>query len=131
MSTILMYKGYTGSLEIDVEANLLFGRVLDLTDVITFQGTTVEEARQAFHDSVEDYLDYCAELGQEPERPFSGKLLFRTTPERHRRIFVAASRQAKSINAWIDEVLAEAADQAMHDRTQVSVTGADRPAMKR
>jgi predicted HicB family RNase H-like nuclease len=129
MSTILMYKGYTGSLQIDIEANLLFGRVIDLTDVITFQGATVEEARQAFHDSVEDYLAYCAELGQEPERPFSGKLLFRTTPERHRRIFVAASHQGKSVNAWIDEVLAEAADHAMHKRNPVIVTEADQLAL--
>jgi predicted HicB family RNase H-like nuclease len=116
MSSVLLYKGYTGRVEIDLDAGLLFGRVLDITDVITFQGATVEEARQAFADSIDDYLAYCEELGQQPERPFSGKILFRTTPERHHRIFVAATQAGKSINAWIDEVLAAAAETATLDR---------------
>ena len=56
------YKGYTGHLEIDEDAGLLFGRVIDIKDVITFKGNTVEEARQAFEDSVDDYLEFCQEL---------------------------------------------------------------------
>jgi predicted HicB family RNase H-like nuclease len=63
---MLNYKGYTGSLEVDTDAGLIFGRVLDLRDVITFKGETVAEVRQAFQDSVDDYLEFCQELGQEP-----------------------------------------------------------------
>jgi predicted HicB family RNase H-like nuclease len=87
--------------------------VLDIKDVITFKGETVEEARQAFHDSVDDYLEWCEELGEEPDKPFSGKLPFRTTPEHHRKIFIAATKAGKSINAWMDEVLTKAADQTI------------------
>ena len=105
------YKGYTGHVEIHPDANLLCGRVLDIKDVITFKGETVEEARQAFQDSVDDYLEWCKELGEEPDKPFSGKLPFRTTPEHHRKIFIAATKAGKSINAWMDEVLTKAADQ--------------------
>jgi predicted HicB family RNase H-like nuclease len=43
---MLNYKGYTASIEVDVEAGILFGRVLDINDVITFKAKTVEEARQ-------------------------------------------------------------------------------------
>lgn len=74
MTTLLKYKDYSGSLDVDTEANILFGTVLDINDVITFQGETIEEARQAFQDSVEDYLEFCAELGRAPEKPFSGKI---------------------------------------------------------
>jgi predicted HicB family RNase H-like nuclease len=107
------YKGYTAHVEIDPDANILCGRVLDIKDVITFKGETVKEARQAFHDSVDDYLEWCEELGEEPDKPFSGKLPFRTTPEHHRKIFIAATKAGKSINAWMDEVLTKAADQTI------------------
>lgn len=103
------YKGYTGHLEIDADAGILFGRVLDIKDVITFQGETIEEARQAFQDSVDDYLEFCIELGESPDKPFSGKLPFRTTPKIHRQITIAATTQGKSINSWMEEVLAQAA----------------------
>ncbi len=118
MSSVMMYKGYTGRVEIDLDAEILFGRVIDITDVITFQGKTVDEARQAFNDSVDDYLAFCDERGEEPERPFSGKILFRTSPERHRRIFIAANLQGKSVNAWLDEVLSEAAEHIIMEHNE-------------
>jgi predicted HicB family RNase H-like nuclease len=46
---------------------------------VTFKGKTVEEARQEFYNSVDDYLAFCEDLGEEPDKPFSGKLRFRTT----------------------------------------------------
>jgi predicted HicB family RNase H-like nuclease len=111
---MLNYKGYAGHLEIDEESGLLFGRVLDIRDVVTFQGETVAEAKQAFQDSVDDYLEFCQSLGQAPDKPFSGKLAFRTTPEHHRKVFIAATKADKSINAWMDEVLVKAADEVIN-----------------
>lgn len=122
MNTVLMYKGYTGRIEIDLDADILFGRVIDIIDVITFQGNTIVEARQAFQESIDDYLSYCEELGQEPERPFSGKISFRTTPDRHRHIFVAAALLGKSVNAWVDTVLSEAAERTIQEYTQPTAT---------
>jgi predicted HicB family RNase H-like nuclease len=111
---MMTYKGYTANLEVDVEAGIIFGRVLDINDVVTFKGKTVEEARQEFYKSVDDYLAFCEDLGEEPDKPFSGKLPFRTTPEHHRKIFIAASKAGKSINAWMDDVLSIAADNAIN-----------------
>lgn len=110
---MLNYKGYTGQIDIDLESGLLCGRVIDIKDIVTFKGSTVEEARQAFEESVDDYLEFCTELGQEPDKPFSGKLPFRTSPDHHRKIFIAAQKAGKSINAWMDETLTQAADQAI------------------
>lgn len=87
---MMNYKGYTASIEVDVEAGILFGQVLDINDVITFKAKTVDEARQEFQTSVDDYLAFCEELEEEPDKPFSDKLPFRTTPEHHRKIFIAA-----------------------------------------
>ena len=106
---IFTYKGYNGMVEIDPQAGILFGRVLDLDAVLTFEGDTVPEAEQAFHDTVDDYLDWCAERGKEPEKPFSGKLILRISPETHRAAAVAAASEHKSLNAWLAEAVERAA----------------------
>src|SRR5829696_581314 len=106
----LQYKEYTGVFEYDEEADLLHGRVVGLRDVVTFEGRSVDELRTALADSVEDYLEFCRELGQEPDKPFSGRFLLRIDPELHRSIAVAATRNGKSINHWIKEALQEAAE---------------------
>lgn len=105
----LKYKGYTGEVEYDAEAGVLHGHVLDILGAITFESESATEIVKEFHISVDEYLAYCAEEGVEPEKPYSGKWLFRTTPERHRLIALAAARAGKSINAWMDDTLANAA----------------------
>ncbi len=70
---MMKYKGYTGHVEQDDEAKILHGEVLGIKDVVTFQGTNVDEIEQAFKDSVDDYLAFCKERGEEPDRPFSAK----------------------------------------------------------
>ena len=109
------YKGYTAQIEIDETAGILFAKVLDIKDTITFQGNTVKELEQEFHNSVDDYLEWCDELGEKPNKPFSGQLPFRTTPEKHRQIYLAANKANKSINAWMDDVLAEKARQSIEN----------------
>jgi predicted HicB family RNase H-like nuclease len=63
----MKYKGYQGQVNYDVEAKLFHGEVIGLRDVITFQGTTVDELEQAFKDSIDEYLDFCKELGRATE----------------------------------------------------------------
>lgn len=87
---MMEYKGYIGKVEFDDEANLFHGEVINLRDVITFAGETVQELRHAFEESIEDYLAFCAERGEEPERPFSGTFTVRISPELHRAIAVRA-----------------------------------------
>ncbi len=101
----LEYKGYIGVLEYDDAAGIFHGEVINLRDVITFQGTCVEELREAFTDSIEDYLAFCASRGEEPEKPFSGNLPLRIDPALHRKIYVQARQEGKSINRWISDAL--------------------------
>jgi len=77
---MLKYKGYTGHVEFDDEAAIFHGEVLELRDVITFQGKTVSEIEKAFRDSIDDYLEFCRERGEEPDKPFSGRLMLRLPP---------------------------------------------------
>lgn len=66
----MKYKNYTGHVEFDDETKIFHGEVLGIKDVVTFQGITVDEIAQAFKDSVNDYLAFCKERGEEPDRPF-------------------------------------------------------------
>jgi predicted HicB family RNase H-like nuclease len=103
---MLEYKGYTGRVEYDDEARLFHGEVLGTRDVITFQGTNVEEIEEAFRDSIDDYLDYCQERGEDPDKPFSGRLMVRLPSEIHRELYLEARREGKSLNQIIIDRLA-------------------------
>jgi predicted HicB family RNase H-like nuclease len=102
------YKGYLAGLYVDEEEAIIRGKVLNTRDTITFYGKTVEEALQAFRDSVDDYLDFCKEAGVEPDKPFNGKLLVRIKPEHHRDLSLIAQEEGRSINAVVAQLVAKA-----------------------
>jgi len=108
MNELIEYKGYQGHVRFDADAGILHGEVLHLKDVVTFQGRTVEEVKAAFHDSVDDYLEFCAERGEQPDKPYSGKFLVRLEPEMHRRLATQALSHGKSLNAYVAEKLEQA-----------------------
>ncbi len=99
------YKGYIGKIDYDDEVGIFHGEVINTRDVITFQGKSVNELKRALKDSVEDYLQFCQERGEESDRPFSGKFLVRVPPEVHREAFLKAKSAGKSLNAWVKEVI--------------------------
>jgi predicted HicB family RNase H-like nuclease len=103
----LQYKEYVGIFEYDPEADIFHGEVINLRDVITFQGRSIDELKQALEDSIEDYLDYCRDEGVTPSKPFSGKLHLRLGPELHRAAAGAAAVSGQSLNSWIAGVLTE------------------------
>jgi predicted HicB family RNase H-like nuclease len=102
---MMEYKGYVGRVEFDDEAAVFHGEVINTRDVITFQGETVADLRQAFQESIDDYLAFCASRGEDPDKPFSGQFVTRIPPELHRQINQAAGVSGKSLNAWVAEQL--------------------------
>jgi predicted HicB family RNase H-like nuclease len=105
---MLKYKGYTGRVEYDDKAKIFHGEIIDTKDVITFQGTSVDEIEKAFRESIDDYLAFCQERSEKPDKPFSGKFVLRVPTELHHKLFIQASRSGKSINNWLVDVIKEA-----------------------
>ena len=101
----MKYKGYIGVVTFDEKANIFHGEVVNTRDVITFQGTCVDEIRQAFIDSVENYLEFCAQRGEQPERPFKGNLGLCLKPEVHQQAFIRAKQAGISLNEWINRAI--------------------------
>jgi predicted HicB family RNase H-like nuclease len=105
---MLKYKGYTGYVEFDDEAGIFHGEVLDLRDVITFHGKTVEEIKKAFRECIDNYLEFCKGRNEKADKPFSARLMVRLPPRLHRKVFISARREGKSLNQWIAEKLDKA-----------------------
>jgi len=102
------YKGYTAVLKADEERGILFGQVLGLRDVITFQAETVSQAIKEFHISVDTYLELCRSRQQSPEKPYSGNFMVRVNPELHRQIAILAQVRSVSINALVASLIRSA-----------------------
>jgi predicted HicB family RNase H-like nuclease len=102
---MMQYKGYIGKVEFDPEAKVLHGEVVGIRDVVTFQGDSIKEIEKAFRESVDDYLAFCNERGEEPGKPFSGQFILRVTPELHRHLSMLAEVSGVSLNGLVAECL--------------------------
>ena len=105
---MLEYKGYYAEVSVDVEYGILYGRSVGMRDGFTFQAKSVDEIKPAFQEAVDDYLEFCAEDGVEPAKPFSGKIALRVEPDVHQQASAKAKEQGKSLNTWIAEAVARA-----------------------
>jgi predicted HicB family RNase H-like nuclease len=113
---MMNYKGYAGKVEYDPDGNILHGEVIGIRDVVTFQGRSVEEIQKAFRDSVDDYLAFCKERGEQPDKPCSGNFVVRIDSELHRQANILASASGKSLNAWVTQCLRKELGQEMPAR---------------
>lgn len=102
---VFSHKGYLGTVECSLEDNCLFGQVLFVNDLITYEGQSPEGLKQAFQEAVDHYLERCAEEGLVPDKPFSGTFNVRLSPEKHRAAAKQAAKYGKSLNEFINEAV--------------------------
>jgi predicted HicB family RNase H-like nuclease len=107
---MMKYKGYLGKVEFDADAKVLHGEVVGIRDVVTFQGDSVKEVEKAFRESVDDYLAFCKERGEEPNKPFSGQFVLRVSPDLHRRLSMLAEVSGVSLNGLVTACLEREAE---------------------
>lgn len=99
------YKGYIGVINFDENAKIFHGEIINTRDVITFQGKSVDELEKAFHNSIDDYLQWCKEDGTKPEKPYSGKFNLRISPELHRKAAINAQKLSISLNSFVEKAI--------------------------
>jgi predicted HicB family RNase H-like nuclease len=112
MKRTMQYKGYHTSVEYHADDDLLVGHILNISDIVGFHGESITEFRKAFRDSVTDYIAHCKEIGKKPNKPFSGKVMFRFDPKVHAKAALAAQMEGISLNQWAEKVLEKAANSA-------------------
>jgi len=107
---MMKYKGYYAVPQYNQHDKCFYGKIMGISDVVGFEGRTVDELENEFKESVEDYIETCREIGKEPEKSFSGKLNLRLGPELHARAASIASQKNKSLNQYLVEVISDSLD---------------------
>ena len=105
----MSYNGYSARIEYDDEDAIFVGHLAGIRDIVSFHGVTVEELQTRFHEAVDHYVAVCQERGEQPQKPYSGNLMLRVSPDIHAAVASVSKIQGKSLNQWAAEVLKEAA----------------------
>jgi len=102
---MLKYKDFYGSVEYSAIDECFFGKIIGTTDLVTFEGSSVNELKRAFTEAAEDYLSLCQEAGKEPQKSYKGSFSVRISPELHRTAAVIAHKEGISLNAFVERAI--------------------------
>lgn len=110
--SIMRYKGYIAQIEYSEEDEEFFGNIVNISqDRICFGGQTVKQLKKHMEEAIDGHIKNCKFLNIEPEKPYSGRITFRTTPEEHALLVEAAMRTGnRSLNEWMSKVLIHEAE---------------------
>lgn len=99
----LEYKGYTGTIEYSKEDKLLFGKVIGIRGVLSYEGATGTELDDDFRSVIDEYLEDCLATNTKPEKPFKGSFNVRIPSELHRDAAHKAIELNTSLNSFVSE----------------------------
>ena len=105
MNKMMEYKGYHAQVEYDADDGLFVGKVYGISDSLNFHGTSVAELEAMFHQSIDNYLQMCAEAGKHPDKEFKGSFNVRISPDLHRRISINAAQEGITLNQYVVRAL--------------------------
>jgi len=105
MTNILRYKDYIGTVNFSEEDGVFFGSVFGITDSISFEGDSVQSLKEDFHNAIDEYLEFCKEVGKTPQKSYKGSFSIRISPELHRSTAFYAASQGQSLNSTVEEAL--------------------------
>lgn len=101
MKNLLEYNGYHATIEIDPNDKIFVGTVIGINDDLSFHGTTYSEIEEMFHQSIDNYLEVCQQIGKEPDKEYKGSFNVRITPEMHKNADIAAKSQGITLNQYV------------------------------
>ena len=105
MKDILIYKDFYGSAHYSTDDDVFYGKIEGINDLVTFEGKSVNELKQAFHDSVEDYIKICKETGKSIYKSYKGSFNVRIDPDIHLRAAQKALILGISLNQLIQKAI--------------------------
>lgn len=109
-NNLLCHGKYYGSVEVDTDDNILYGKILHINDLVSYHGETVPELKENFLAAVDNYLETCSELGVEPDKPYKGSFNIRISPELHREVAITASINGTTLNDLTSKALEQYVD---------------------
>ena len=107
MKNILEYKGYHAKIEFDSEAKVLRGKIEGINDLVNFESTSLFEVEKEFQAAVDDYLEFCEEVGKIPDKEYKGTFNIRISPELHKKLAIVALQNGETLNATVEKAITE------------------------
>jgi predicted HicB family RNase H-like nuclease len=105
MKDILKYKGFIGSVHYAAEDRVFYGKVEGINDLISFEGSTVDELEEGFHYMVDAHIVDCKKKNIPLEKSYKGNLNIRLSPELHKKAAYNASLKGISLNQYINDAI--------------------------
>ena len=105
MSSVLEYKGYYGTVEYSDSDNVLFGKVIGVNSLISFEGDSIKSLKEDFEGAVDDYLELCADQGVEPEKAYRGNFNVRVSPDLHKTLALFSASHGQTLNSAVEEAI--------------------------
>ncbi len=102
---LLEYKGYFGTIEFSLEDKILFGKIIGMKSLVSYEGTTLEELEKDFQGAVDDYLEVCENANITPEKTYKGSFNVRISPDLHKELAIYASSKHQSLNASVETAI--------------------------
>lgn len=112
----LEYKGYWTNIEYSAKDKVLYGKIEGIGDLVNFESNDASGIENEFHLAVDDYLEFCRELGKEPERAYKGSFNVRISPNLHKKLAIYSAKQRVSLNDSVEQAIKYYLDNAMEDR---------------
>lgn len=107
MKSILEYKGYHTRIEFDSEELLLRGKIEGIKDFVNFESSDIHAIEEEFHNAVDEYLEFCREVGKEPDKEYRGTFNIRISPELHKQLAIVAIKNGDTLNATVEKAIAQ------------------------
>jgi predicted HicB family RNase H-like nuclease len=105
MKDALKYKGFIGSVHFAAEDRIFYGKVEGVNDLITFEGSTVDDLEKGFQYMVDEHIKDCKKNNTPVEKSYKGNLNIRLSPELHKKAAHNASIRGISLNQYINDAI--------------------------
>ena len=104
-TNVLEYKGYFTKVEYDAEDGILYGKIEGINDMVNFESHSMKSVEKEFHRAVDEYLNFCAEVGKQPEKEYKGTFNVRISPALHKKLSAIAGKNGDTLNASVEKAI--------------------------
>ena len=105
MKDTLKYNDFIGSVHFSTEDEVFYGKLMGVDDLVTFEGSSVQELKESFVEAVDDYLELCKSINKSPHKSYKGTFNVRINPALHKRIAHTSIELGLSLNQFVEQAI--------------------------
>lgn len=102
---VIKYGDYFGTVRYSDEDKVFYGKIEGIDDLVTFEGSSVNELVSAFEEAVEDYIVLCKQVKRPSQKSYKGSFNVRIDPDLHRKAATHAANTGHSLNQIVEEAI--------------------------